>query len=288
MLRYDWLFWLVVGICFLRKRWHFAGGLALTYATLLRVFPGFVVAALVLKALARMVRLRKLVISRGHARFAAGCIVAMLVLIPASSWATNGLDAWQEFAHNSQKHLGTALTNNMGLKTALGYDFPTAAKMMRNDALTDPFKEWKDARHYFYAKRTPILLGLLVLFCVLLAMASDREPDWAAACLGAGLIPIASELTCYYYGFLLTYGLLWQRRKMPALLATALAGLTCLLSLEIAWNDDHFAAMSLATYVTIVLVTYQAAFGRRVPHEGEDAASEAITQAPAPGSSPAP
>ena len=69
MLRYDWLFWLVVGICLLKKRYHFAGGMALTYATLLRIFPGFVVAALILKALARIVRLRRLVISRGAPAF---------------------------------------------------------------------------------------------------------------------------------------------------------------------------------------------------------------------------
>jgi hypothetical protein len=286
MLRYDWMLWLVVGICFLRKRWHFAGGMALTYATLLRVFPGFVVAALVLKALARMIRLRRLVVSRGHLTFAAGCIAAMLSLIPASSWSTNGLDAWQEFAHNSQKHLKTALTNNMGLKTALGYDFPTAAKKMRNDTLSDPFQEWKDAREYYYGKSKPVLFGLLVLFCILLARAADREPDWAAACLGAGLIPLAAELTCYYYGFLLTYGLLWARRKLPGILATALAGLTCLLSEVISWNDDHFAAMSALTFATIVAVTWQSAFGRHVPHESEDAGPEAdLTQPRAQGSS---
>ncbi len=295
MLRYDWLLWLVVGICFLRKRWHFAGGMALTYATLLRVFPGFIVAALILKAIARMIRLKQLVISRGHARFAMGCVVAMLVLIPASSWATNGLDAWREFAHNSEKHLKTALTNNMGLKTALGYDFPTAAKRMRNDTLSDPFQEWKDAREYYYGKSKIVLVGLLVLFCILLARAADREPDWAAACLGAGLIPLAAELTCYYYGFLLTYGLLWSRRKLPGVLITAVAALTCLLSEVIAWNDDHFAAMSTAIFATIVVVTWQSAFGKHVPHEGADAAVEtegvaipSLRPAPLPGSSPVP
>jgi hypothetical protein len=270
MLRYDWLFWLVIGICCLRKKWHFAGGAALTYATLLRVFPGFVVAALVLKALARMVRLRRLVISRGHARFAMGALVTLAILIPASSWATGGLDAWGEFAQNSKKHLATALTNNMGLKTALGFDYPTSAKHMRNNSLKDPFREWKEAREYYYAKRAPILFGLLLMFCVMLARAADREPDWAAACLGAGLIVLASELTCYYYGFLLTYGLLWERRKIPGILATALAGLTCMLSLMIDWNDEHFAAMSLGYAVCIVLVTFQSAFLKAVPNDDGD------------------
>jgi hypothetical protein len=82
-----------------------------------------------------------------------------------------------------------------------------------------------------------------------------------AACLGTGLIAVAAELTCYYYGFLLTYGLLWERRKLPGVLATGLAGLTCWLS-EIPWNDDHFAAMSLATTLVIFGVTAHAAFGK--------------------------
>jgi hypothetical protein len=270
MLRYDWLFWIVIGIVFLRKKWHFAGGMALTYATLLRVFPGFVVAALVLKALARMVRLRRFVLSRGHMHFAAGALITLGVLIPASSWSTGGLDAYVEFAQNSKKHLATALTNNMGLKTAMGFDYPTSAKHMRNNALKDPFRDWKEARHYYYGKRGPILLAVLLLFAVMLARAGDREPDWATACLGAGMIAMASELTCYYYGFLLTYGLLWERRKLPGILATALAAVTCLLSLLIDWNDEHFAAMSLATTITIVLVTFQSAFLRAVPNDDND------------------
>jgi hypothetical protein len=263
MLRYDWLFWMVVGICLLKKRYHFGAGLALTYSTLLRIFPGFVVAALMLKALARIVRKRRLVVSRGHLRFAAGCIVALAVLLPASAWAAGGFDAWQDFVHNSKKHLATALTNNMGLKTAIGYDADTSAKYLRNNALHDPFADWKDAREYYYHRRAPVLYALILLFCIMLARAGDREPDWGAACLGTGLIAMSSELTCYYYGFLLTYGLLWERRKLPGIAVTALAGLTCFLSLLIDWNDDHFAGMSLATSIMIVGVTALVGYGPR-------------------------
>jgi hypothetical protein len=264
MLRYDWLFWLVVGICLLKKRYHFAGGMALTYTTLLRIFPGFVIAAIVLKALGRIVRLRRLVVSRAHLRFAAGCIMAMAILIPASSWATGGLDSWQEFAQNSRKHLHTALTNNMGLKTALGYDFPTSAKFTRDGNLPDPFTVWKDARAYFYHKREPILLAVLFIFCIILARAGDREPDWSAACLGTGLIVMASELTCYYYGFLLAYGLMWERRKVPGVIITALASITCIFPQRLVWNDDHFTAMSLAIVIGIILTTAWIGYGPRI------------------------
>jgi hypothetical protein len=270
-LRYDWLVLLVIGICLLKKRFHFGAGVALTYATLLRVFPGFVVAALVLKALARIVRHRRLLISRAHLLFAAGCITAGAVLIPASSWATGGLDAWPQFVKNSEKHLKTALTNNMGLKTALGYDPATRASRMRDPNAADPFDEWKNAREYFYGTRQPILVALLLLFCVMLARAGDREPDWVAACLGAGMIALASELTCYYYGFLLTYGLLWERHKIPGILATLLAALTCWFYFLMGWNDDHFGAMSLATSITVVLVTAWVGF-RPEPVKAPEAA----------------
>jgi hypothetical protein len=263
-LRYDWLLWLVVGLCFLRKKYMFLGGVALTYATLLRVFPGFVVATLVLKALAAMVRERRIFLSKAHVRFGAGCLATLLTLVPLSSWATDGLDAYGQFAENSRKHLATALTNNMGLKTVMGYDFSTRAIKMRNDKLEDPFKEWKEAKHHYYATRTPIFIAFLLLFCVMLARAADREEDdWAAACLGTGLIVIAPELTCYYYGFLLGFGLLWERRKLPGILAAALAAFTCFIYNLLEWNDDHFAAMSLASVVVVVAATAHSAFGKR-------------------------
>src|SRR5262249_27193116 len=41
-LRWDWLFYLVGGICLVRKDPPLAGGFSLGYSTLLRVFPGFV------------------------------------------------------------------------------------------------------------------------------------------------------------------------------------------------------------------------------------------------------
>jgi hypothetical protein len=41
-LRYDWLCTMLIGIGLLKKRYHFAAGLTLTYSTLLRIFPGFI------------------------------------------------------------------------------------------------------------------------------------------------------------------------------------------------------------------------------------------------------
>lgn len=259
-LRMDWLFFLVLGICLLRKAKMASGGLAMTYSTLLRIFPGFAVIPLILQALTRMVRERRIVLSREHTRFAAGCIVAMAVLIPVSGWATGGLHSWADFAENSAKHMKTALTNNMGFKTVVAYDFDTRAIHMRNDDLDDPFAEWKEARNETFESRSWLFYGLLVGFLVLVARAVERRELWIAAALGTGVIVMSAELTCYYYSFLLAFGLLWEKRQVSGIAINAFAALSCLYPSIWGWNDDHFAAMSLTAVIAVAGVTAYFAF----------------------------
>jgi len=261
-LRYDWLFWMIIGVVLLKKEKHALGGAALTYATLLRIFPGFVVAAVIAKAVYRMVQERRFVLSPELWRFAIGCVAAIAILVPASSWATGGTDAWVEFAENSRKHLDTPLTNNMGLKTVVAYDFASRAAMMKNDGIDDPFKLWKDARRNVYHHRAPIYLAIILGVFWLLGRAGVRLKEWEQAALGTGFILISSELTCYYYGFLLTYGLLWQRSKLPGIAAASLSCLTCIFSAIWGWNDDHFAAMSLGYVVVVIGSIWWLAYGK--------------------------
>jgi hypothetical protein len=263
-LRSDWLVWMVIGIALLKKEKMAIGGFALTYAALLRVFPGFVVVGLIAKAFYQMVKERRFFIFKPQLRFAAGCIAALLIFIPISSWATNGLDAWVDFAKNYHTRVSTPLTNNMGLKTVLGYNFATRAIKMQNFKLEDPFNRWKDARRYYYEARKPVFVALIILFLILLGKAGSKGKDWEVAALATGLIAVAAELNCYYYGFLLTYGLLWDKRKLPGTAACILAAVTCLFPAIWGWNDDHFGAMSLATVITIYAVVAQIAF------EGQD------------------
>ncbi|MCG8553691.1 MAG: discoidin domain-containing protein [Proteobacteria bacterium] len=259
-LRMDWIAFLVLGLCLLRKDKMFSGGLALTYAALLRIFPGFVVIAMILKALMYMVRERRWVLSSEHKRFAAGCLVALAALMPLSAVATGSLSSWVVFAQNSAKHLDTPLTNNMGLKTAIGFEFDKRAIGMRNDDLSDPFGDWKERKRETYAARKPLLLLLIASVLFMVAIAVEREKDWVAACVGAGLIPVMAELTCYYYGFLLAYGLLWKRHKLPAIVACAMSMLTCMAPTFWPWTDDHFTAMGMIVSFGIFLVSSYLAY----------------------------
>jgi hypothetical protein len=95
---------------------------------------------------------------------------------------------------------------------------------------------------------------------------------------------MSAELTCYYYGFLMTYGLLWERRKLPAILSAVLAAFTCFIYDVLSWNDDHFAAMSLASVLVVVAVTAQSAFGKRA--HADAAEPSALLRATKPESTP--
>lgn len=260
MLRFDWLLTLVAGICFLKRGWPLSAGFALTYSALLRVFPGLVIAALVLKLLVSMVGERRLAISVPDKRLAAGCLLALALLLPAGAWATGGfLASWSGFYHNSVKHLATPAPNNMGLEVVVNWEPSTRMKLLRSNDPTDPFLHWREVRRELRAERRPIYLGLLVAFVLLLGVAVRREPLWTVACLGCGLVVVAPYLACYYYGFLLAYGLLWERRRLGAILVCVLAAVTCAIHFGVRERDELYDYMSLAAVLTVVAVTAEAA-----------------------------
>ena len=259
-LRMDWLVASVIGICLVKKKHLAGGGAALTYAALLRIFPGFIVVGLILKALARMVRERRWVLSKEHWTFAKGCIAAMLILVPLSSALAGGFDTWvgskteQGFVENSKKHLHTPLTNNMGLKTIVAYEYGKRAFVTRDNSLADPFGRWKDARNHAFERRKIIFAALVVAFMVLLAWAAEKRDDWVALCLGVGLIPVATELTCYYYSICLAFGFLVLVEEEFGYLTTGLAAISCLLVPIWGWYDEQFTWISLL-YVGFAVYT---------------------------------
>jgi hypothetical protein len=260
-LRMDWLAASMIGLALLRRGRMVGAGFALTYGALLRIFPGFIVTGLLLKAGMRIWRERRLVLSREHKRFALGCIVALALLVPASAMITGSARSWVGFAENSAKHLKTPLTNNMGLRTVLSYVPAGRAKYTRNYGLEDPFEVWKAMRLRAFHHRRALFAFAILAFLLLLARAVEHEPDWVAAALGVGMIPVATELTCYYYySFLLAFGLLYARREGLGALACLVSALTCLLpGLAVLvgwWDDDTFVWMSLMIVAFVSLAAW--------------------------------
>jgi hypothetical protein len=106
-----------------------------------------------------------------------------------------------------------------------------------------------------FEERVYLFAGLVLGFLILLARAVKNEEDWVAAVLAVGLVPVATELTCYYYSVLLAFGFLWTRRESIGVGLCALAALTCLIATLFDWNDEQYTAMSVATLAFVAFAT---------------------------------
>jgi hypothetical protein len=255
-LREDWLFCMMASICFMKKDKPFASGFFIAYATLLRIFPGFVAAALVLKMVVASVRARKLALTPAHKRWIAGAAVAFAVLVPVSMINDGGVESWRGFVANSAKHLQTPLTNNMGWRTVIAYDRGTRAQVDRNYSVTDPFGSWKQHQLDNFHKRKLVYLAGLLGFLLLLGMAVEKHDDWVALVLGTGLIIFAAQLTSYYFIAFIAYGLLWPYLKWSGWALALVSYLSCQIPLAVlGWDDERYVAISIVYILFVLAVT---------------------------------
>jgi O-antigen/teichoic acid export membrane protein len=153
------------------------------------------------------------------------------------------------------------LTNNMGLKTVLAYRPSTRLEVARDDTSADSFERWKQLQlENFHARRWLFVAGLLA-FLVLLSAAVELHGDWVALVLGAGLVIIATQLTCYYAAGFIAFALLWKTLPWTGWALALLSFMTCVAALGLPDTDSLYVLLSAAYVVFAVIVT--AALARR-------------------------
>jgi hypothetical protein len=266
-LRWDWLFWMIASVCFLKKGRPVAGGLALAYTALLRVFPIFLFIAPVLAAGYHLYKHRKL--HPTYARFFVGAALGAALLIPAGMAVVGRADTYQEFVRNTKKHSGTALTNNMGLRTVVAYRPSQVGRLMRNESQTDSWGAWREARLQSWNQAIPVYLIIVAGFLLLLGLAVRGAEPWTAVALSTAFIPFGVELTCYYYSFVIIVALLAAKSER---LATRLLLLTAFTQFVAAaplkgmptWIDEQYTWMSLGTLVMFVMIAWEFFRNRRL------------------------
>ncbi|MEN8159544.1 MAG: hypothetical protein ABFS41_05660 [Myxococcota bacterium] len=252
ILRQEWLLASIAGVCFLRKQWPLAAGAALTYAATLSIFPGFLAAGIGLKAVAEWIEARRISFSRSQRRLLLGAALTLAVALPAAVPSGGTPAAWAGFVTNSRIDSAPS-PNNMGLPALLSYD---RNERLRTFELVEGAKaadSWTEAREKTLAARRPLHVGLVLGFVWLAAGAARRQPDWIAALLGLGFVVFAFELSCYYYAFMLLFGLLWPRHRS---LGIALCGIAAA-SLWIGerWPDDEDLYMWLSLLAVVYVGT---------------------------------
>jgi hypothetical protein len=291
LLRWDWLFYFVGGFCLVKKERPFLGGLFLGYSTLLRIFPMFVFSGPILVIIRQLwgapspdrpwwkpepwTSLRALGkrVDRRFVSILGGAALAAAVLVPISLVTSSGIAGYRAFIFNTQKHKETPLTNYMGLRTVVAYSPSEAGRVLKDDRLEDPWATWKHTKLVTFHRRFPLYLVFAGAFTVLLFGAlRDAEP-WVACCLGATMMAVGVELTCYYYSFLFAIAFLYHKRREAGAILLGVTAMTGFLDWAPTrylpdtkpwvnfkmpqWLDEQYMWMSVATLAGFIWILYR-------------------------------
>jgi hypothetical protein len=258
-LRQDWIFLFVASVCLARKRYFGLAGAALTWSSLLRVFPLIAFAGWAVMIAIHLIRHRKL--HPDHARLIGGCVVAVGILLPASLVVAGGPAAYEEFIAHISVHKNTPLTNHMGLETMVSHDWEGRMRFSRNDTLDDPFAQWKSGRLERYHDAKPLVWAIRLSVIGWLIWALRRTKLlWVGVPLSVPLIVCFTNLTCYYYSMFMVGAALVRARPFlgPAFLAAS--GASHVILRTFYFIDDKYNAMSYLFFALGLL--FLAAYSR--------------------------
>ena len=261
-LRQDWLFYLVLSACLIRKRWFKLAGAAMVYAGLLRVFPGLAVIGWLTTAAIYLVRHKRM--HRTHVQVLIGGVLGAIVLVGLSLQIA-GRDSYKQFyEHTIKVHDQTPLTNHMGLRVLVAQKTPVEIpqigvgvgtqsgrmKYTKDVKLADPFQLWKDMRNERYRKVRYAAYAIIALsFLGFVYVLRRVKSLWIAQCLGQIWIILLSQLTCYYYSFMILAAPLTKVKRGIEAPLFGLAALSQFVWMIFYWNDDKYWALTAISLI---------------------------------------
>jgi hypothetical protein len=167
--------------------------------------------------------------------------------------------------------------------------------VLRTDHLEDPWGAWKKQKLITFDKRLPLYLLFVAGFVVLLFTALRNAEPWVACSMGAMMMAVGVELTCYYYSFLFAVSFLYAKRREAGAILLGVTGVTGFIdwaptkylpntgiwaNLKMSqWLDEQYMWMSVATLVGFVWILYR--FGYLPPPDSSEADPVAEPSVPA-------
>jgi hypothetical protein len=219
--RQTWLLCTALGFALLARDRFFSGGVFLTLAGLLRLFPFVFVGAVGLWAIVDAVRARRF--PAAARRYVAG-VALTFSLGTAVAGGAVGFDAYRGFARVFERHSHSPLTNQLGLTTLLTWTAGESSEAMVDTSLTNPFERWEHEKLEHRIERRP-LWALAVVVGLAVVVTSAFRGASAAECgaLSGLLLFSALPMTSYDYTWLVVLVALASRRPrvLPSLLAFA-------------------------------------------------------------------
>jgi small-conductance mechanosensitive channel len=202
------------------------------------------------------------------------------ILVPVSSVIAGGVSAWPAFLKNTMKHAGTPVTNDMGLRTIVGFRWETRQKVSYDARLVDKFHNFREARRSAFRGSMPLYLALIIAYLALLSWGLRREMDWwVLAAFGFGVIAMSMELTCYYFSFLTVAAFLWEKRENIVIGLLLLASLSQVIEFVTYYYDMRYTLESIAVTAFVIWATWS--YGRGTLDAGSSPeTARAITPTP--------
>lgn len=148
---------------------------------------------------------------------------------------------------------------------------------VRDNRLLDPFEDWKRLRNERYDKYKPIAYVVLLASLAAFAWVVHRIKSlWVAQCLGQIFIILLSQLTCYYYSFMILAAPLIRLRRGIELGLFALAAVTQIIWMNSVYNDNKY---TLLTIVSLAFCYFMLGlFWRIKPKPDEEAAPAKVAE----------
>ncbi|MGK3994558.1 hypothetical protein [Sorangium sp. So ce1024] len=287
-LRQDWLFYLVLSACLIRKRYFKLAGASMVYAGLLRVFPGLPVIGWLTVAGIYLFRHKRM--AKSHVQVLIGGVLAAAVLIPVSM-KISGTDSYVRFyEHTLKVHDQTPLTNHMGLRVLVAHKPGTGVesgrmKYTKDTKLVDPFEVWKRMRNERYAKYRWVAYGIIAASLAAFVYVCRRIRSlWVAQCLAQIFVILLSQLTCYYYSFMILTAPLTRLKPQIEVPLFGLAALSQFIWITFHYNDDKYTALTAVSlafcyYLLCVFSGKPVPWGRRDEPAAADGGKPAAQQA---------
>ena len=121
---------------------------------------------------------------------------------------------------------------------------------VKDNKLEDPFQMWKEMRNERYDKYKPVAWAIIALSLAFFAWVMRRVKSmWIALCLGQIFIILMSQLTSYYYAFLIITAPLTRVRRQIEVPYLGLAALTQIVWMSFGPFDDKSVVCTLLSLV---------------------------------------
>jgi hypothetical protein len=190
--RFLWLASLAISICCLAQGRHATAGSLVGLSTMLRIFPAWFAVPTALWSIKAAIARREL--SPRHLRFLLAFAATCAALFAATLTLPAGLEHWQDFRQNMQRHVSNDAWNSIGLNEIVSYTGPTRA------TTPEGFAREQDWRRTTWRAQ----IAVVVLFLVLILARRSRWPgDVSASALAIPLLFCTLTLAAYYYAFLI-------------------------------------------------------------------------------------